>query len=97
MLKLLGRGMAPAKSTTPTPVIPFAPTDYANLIYWGKPQDEALTTSLALLSDNSGQGNDATQTVEGEKPDIIATGIGSKNAISFDGIDDILRINAIAP
>lgn len=88
----LGRFMAPIKSSS----APFAPSHYAGLIFWGKPQDLSVGT-LTTFPDNSGQANDASQTTAGNKPAIIATGIGAKNAIDFDGTDDFLRCNALAP
>ncbi len=84
--------MAPVKSASS----PFTPKDFSNLIFWGKPQDLAVGT-LTTVPDNSGQANDASQSTVASKPAIITTGIGTKNAIDFDGTDDYLSCNNLAP
>lgn len=89
----LGRGMAPVKSAFP----PFTPKDFSNLVFWGKPQDLAVTSALATFTDNSGQANNASQSTGASQPAVIATGIGAKNAIDFDGTDDFLRCNNLGP
>lgn len=71
--------------------------NYSDVIFWGKPQELSVTSALATFTDNSGKSNNASQSVETNKPSVIANGIGTNNAIDFDGVDNFLRCNNIGP
>jgi hypothetical protein len=64
------------------------PLYISNLIFWGKPQDIAVTTQLETFPDSSGNSNNASQSTAGFRPNIVANGIGTKNTLDFDGTDD---------
>lgn len=47
--------------------------------------------------DQSGEGNDAVQTVTGSQPKIVDAGVLVDGGILFDGVDDTLEANGVAP
>ena len=65
------------------------------LSLWLRP-DEGVTTDASGVNsweDQSGNGNDATQTDDAEKPAFGSTTINGINVVTFDGDDDFLRTN----
>jgi len=63
---------------------------------WLRP-DEGVTTgsngAVSTWADQSGNGNDATQTNSGERPAYGSTAINGIDVVTFDGTDDFLRSN----
>lgn len=50
--------------------------------------------SVASWTDLSGNGNNATQGTSGARPVCTANTIGGKNALVFDGVNDLLTVSA---
>jgi len=57
---------------------------------WLDAQQESYSNndSVGIWTDRSGQGNDAVQTTEANKPVFKTSGIGGVKSILFDGIND---------
>ncbi|GJL85742.1 MAG: hypothetical protein DHS20C02_15170 [Micavibrio sp.] len=99
MLKLLGRGMSPPISTTPTPSAPaFSPSDIASFeAGWetGANGSTAKTESggdLSQWDDMSGNANHAVQTVGTSKPHYVST--PDEDLIVFN--DDFLTVSSLS-
>ena len=81
---------------TPTPSA-FDPTTIAGLKLWLKADALALSDGAAVASwpDSSGNGNDAAQSVAGERPLFKTNIINGKPVLRFDGVDDFLNANML--
>ena len=51
---------------------------------------DPLTAAVAIWQDQSGNGNDATQTTVMSQPHLTADAINGRTALTFDGMDDWL-------
>jgi len=73
----------------------FVPTDVSGLTLWLDAADESTFTitsqpDIDTWADQSGNNNDVTQGSASLKPDTGGS-IGGKNAVVFDGSDDVLK------
>ena len=56
---------------------------------------DPLTAAVATWQDQSGHGNDATQTTVMAQPKFVANAYGSRASVRFDGLDDTLSNAAV--
>ncbi|KKN74676.1 hypothetical protein LCGC14_0388780 [marine sediment metagenome] len=72
----------------------FSPNDIANLLVWLR-SDMGVTKdgsdAVSLWADQSSNGNDVVQAVGSKQPTWLSSQLDSKPAISFDGVDDLLK------
>ncbi len=80
----------------------FAPTDIAGLLLWLDADVGLFTDAAATIpvtadgdvvgtwQDQSGNGNDFSQTTASKKPEFKTSQINSKDVVRFDGIDNLL-------
>lgn len=83
-------------SVTGLGATPFAPDQLANLALWLKADSisPADGSAVASLADSAGSGLTFAQATGTKQPLWIASGIGGKPALDFDGIDDFLIIGS---
>lgn len=87
--------------TTTTEAIPGNPVpqpdDVGTLLLWLDADDSStisIGVGVAQWDDKSGQGNHLVQAVTTEQPTILSSAINGRDAISFDGINDSLRVSS---
>ena len=63
----------------------FLPTDVADIWTWYKPEDLPGSGAIATWDDASGNGRDATQTTEADKPIVTTSALDGFSSATFDG------------
>lgn len=71
----------------------FSPSSLTNLRGWYK-SDVGITiaTGVSQWDDQSGNGNHLVQATGGAQPVVTAAAINGRDAITFDGVDDVLTV-----
>jgi hypothetical protein len=78
----------------------FAPTDLSGLKLYLKPDagiSSGLSNPVALWGDQSGNGNDASQSVAGSQPVLTASVQNGLSMVLLDGSNDYLAIDSVVP
>ena len=78
----------------------FKPTDVSGLLLWLDTSDTSTITEatnlVSQIDDKTSNNNDATQSVEVEKPITNTRTIGGLNALDYDGTDHNLTISGFS-
>src|SRR6187402_1279629 len=83
-------------SPTPTPTPSLVPTD--GLTAWLMADAGVVKDGsdyVSLWQDQSGQGNDFSQSTSGSQPQWISTSFTIGGGLHFDGVDDVLVLSGV--
>jgi hypothetical protein len=83
--------------TPPALITPIVPTDLSGLVLWLKADALGLSDNdpISTWADSSGNGNDAIG-VGGARPIFKTAILNGLPVVRFDGIDDFLKVTALA-
>ncbi len=74
------------------------PSDLSDLVFWLDAGDRSTLGDangdgrLERWTDKSGRGHDATEASSDRQPQIVADAFNGRDALSFDGVDDRLKL-----
>lgn len=79
------------------PVVAFLPVDLSQVSCWLDCDDSSTITetngTVTQVADKSGRGVACEQPTVAAQPTVSANAINNRNALLFDGVDDVLRFN----
>lgn len=69
----------------------WTPANLANKVIWVKSDTGITASPVASWADQSGQGNDLTQSDPTKRPTLVANQLNGYSAVVFDGISQTMR------